>query len=216
MSSAVVTERFLPGSKALAEAQANKRPSGNHPAINFGGGVPSLARHPADGWQLAAPLKLSKSGTRRMQGLMRVFLPSAPAPEVSGELEENVIDQCLRLLQYMHPITRLGFKLAMFLVDWAPLWRFKGPRRLTKTEPTKAAYIIKRMGLSRFPIVRTLVFAVRGLLLSTYFDQPEVHEALGYRPVPFMQSRMALRQRLLKGETATQSDELGHYSPVTQ
>jgi len=212
MSSAVVTERFLPGSKALAENKAGKR----HPAVSFGGGVPSLARHPADGWQLAAPLKLSKGGMRRMKGLMRVFLPSAPAPEATGELEKNVIDQSLRLLQYMHPVIRLGFRMAMLLVDWAPIWRFKGLKRLTKTEPAKAAHIIKRMGLSRFPIVRTLVFAVRGILLSVYFDQPEVHEALGYRPVPFMQSRIALRRRLLDGETAVQSDELGHYSQVTQ
>lgn len=165
---------------------------------------------------MAEPEALSRGGHRRLRGLMRVFLPSAPAPEVTGSLEEAVVDQSLRLMKYMHPVVRLGLKLAMFLVDWSPIWRLRGVRRLSNTPPEVATRVIHGMGVSRLPVVRTLVFGVRGLLLSVYFDQPEVHEALGYRPVPFMRSRIALRHRLLEGGTPTPSDGLGHHSEVTR
>jgi hypothetical protein len=52
-------------------------------------------------------------------------------------------------------------------------------------------------------VLRTLVLAVRGVILSAYFDQNEVHRAIGYSPLPFLTRRMALRRRLLGREPST-------------
>jgi hypothetical protein len=62
--------------------------------------------------------------------------------------------------------------------------------------------------------LRTLVFVVRGLILSVYFDQSEVHRALGYDPEAFMNGRIALRRRLLQGQTASAGDGIGPFSSV--
>lgn len=185
--------------------------------VSFGGGVPALLRHPEDSWQLADPCRLSKSGMRRLRGLLRVFLPTAsPAPPLTAELEDRIVDQLLRLIQYMHPMIRLGIRLSMWLVDWAPRWRLKSWRRLTKLDRERAEKILDRLGLSRLPIVRTTVFIVRGLVLSAYYDQPEVHQAINYEPIPFIKSRMTLRNQLLEGSTETEADIIGPYSEVAR
>ncbi|MNC92104.1 hypothetical protein D3C83_84730 [compost metagenome] len=49
----------------------------------------------------------------------------------------------------------------------------------------------------RYAFLRTLVVAVRGLVLSAYFDQDEAHKALGYAPIPFIRERIQRRQLLL-------------------
>lgn len=182
--------------------------------MSAGGLAPThtVSRHPGDGWPLAEPYKLTKRAERAFRGLLRVFLPPPPAPALTPELEEKVVSQSLRLLQYMHPMTRLGMRLALAVVDWAPRWRFFSFRRLHRLPRERAERLLDRMGHSRIPILRTLVFVVRGLILSMYFDQREVHEALDYDPESFINGRIALRRRLLQGGETTPDDVIGPYS----
>ena len=195
--------------------QTNPEETGSE--SSFGGGVPALLRHPKDDWQLADPCRLSKGGMRRLRGLLKVFLPAtSPAPPFTPDLEDRIVDQLLRLIQYMHPMIRLGIRLSMWLVDWAPRWRLRSWRRLTKLDRERADKLLDQLGLSRLPIVRTTVFIVRGLVLSAYYDQPEVHQAINYEPIPFIKSRIELRNRLLDGSIEADADRIGPYSEVAR
>jgi hypothetical protein len=91
-----------------------------------------------------------------------------------------------------------GFCVAVLLLDWAPLWLFVAPRRLQHLERERGRSILARVGTSRSGFLRTLVLGVRGSILSTFYDQREVHEALDYAPVPFIESRIELRRQLLR------------------
>lgn len=53
-----------------------------------------------------------------------------------------------------------------------------------------------------------LVLAARAIVLTAYFDQPEVYAAIGYHPVIFMKKRIAVRALLLKGEVDARIDDL--------
>jgi hypothetical protein len=90
--------------------------------------VPSLARHPMDGWQLAEPLPLGKASRAALLGLVDALLPPPPAPRPVG-IEELVATHVRRMLQYMPTPLRWGFVLLVHLIDWSPLWRFSGLTR---------------------------------------------------------------------------------------
>jgi hypothetical protein len=200
---APVSERLVPHHRRRRLAQS---------PVDSRGPTHTVARHPGDGWTLAEPYRLSRRGERALRGLLRVFLPPPPAPQLTSELEEKVVRQALQLLQYMHPMTRLGMRFALAVVDQAPRWGFVSWRRLHQLPRERADRLLDRMGHSRIPVLRTLVFVVRGLILSMYFDQSEVHEALGYAPVAFQNERIALRQRLLRGAEPQPGDRLGPWS----
>jgi hypothetical protein len=105
-----------------------------------------------------------------------------------------------------------GFPWAVRLVDWSPLWRFKGLRRLRSLPRERASELLTQMAHSRSSLIRALLTAVRGAVMAMYFDQPEVCEALGFAPTPFMSARIALRQRLVAGAPAAPEDRIGPYS----
>lgn len=176
----------------------------------------TVTRHPDDGWRLAEPYRLTRRGERAFRGLIHTFCPPPPAPELTRDLEDRVARQSLQLLRYMHPVTRLGMRLALTVVNWSPRWRFRSWHRLHKLPRERAEALLDRLGHSRIPFLRTLVFVVRGLILHVYFDQPDVQAALGYDGVGFINSRIALRRRLLDGEAAGDADAIGPFSEAAR
>lgn len=169
--------------------------------------LPIMSRHPQDGWVLADPYPMSPPTRRAFRGLIRALCPPPPGP-VLPDLEDRIEMHMRRMLRYMVPIVALGFVLSIYLVDWAPLWRGRAFSRIQRLDRTRAEAVLTEMGESRSPIVRMLVLGVRGLVLSTFYDQDEVHAAMGWKPVPFLTERVALRQRLLEGGAARPEDFL--------
>ena len=53
---------------------------------------------------------------------------------------------------------------------------------------------------------------MRAAVLAPYYDLDEVAAHVGYRPIPFMRERLALRRRLLAGGEAGAGDQLGPFS----
>lgn len=155
-----------------------------------------LTRHPDDGWQLAEPYPLGTGATRALDALIITLCPAAPAP-ATPELFARVSLHVRHFLRYMPPLAARGFVLCLFVLDWAPRLLFVSWRRLHALGRTQASSILTRMARSRFAILRTLVVAVRGLVLSAYFDQDEVHQAIGYAPLPFLRERVERRRLLL-------------------
>jgi hypothetical protein len=168
-------------------------------------------RHPVDGFTLADPLPMSASSRRAMRGLVRVLCPPSP---VLPDLEDRIEDHVRRMLRYMPWSVSFGFVLSLHLLDWSPLWRGVGFTRLQFLERARAEKLLTDLGESSSPLVRTLILGARGLILSTYFDQDEVHAALDYAPLAFFENRVELRQRLLRGEAATRGDLIGLGRPM--
>lgn len=164
---------------------------------NFGGGVPALERTGGDGWQIADPLPMSRRTRRAFQGLIRAVLPPAPAPR-GPEMVERIEVHARRLLRYMPRTVQIALPLAFRALEWVPRVLFASARRLSALTPATANELLERFGALAVPF-RELVWAVRGIILSVYFDQDEVHEEMRYAPGTWMRSRIALRQRMLGG-----------------
>lgn len=156
-----------------------------------------LARHPDDGWLLADPYPMSEFVRRALTGVIHAICPPPPAP-YSPKLVQNVELYVRRFMRYMHPLAARGLWLVILLLDLLPLFLLKGSR-LQKLEREQAAELLTRLSQSRIGLLRLMCTGVRGAILSGYFDQDEVHQVLGYTPIPFMGQRTALRQaRLLR------------------
>ena len=155
-----------------------------------------LARHPDDGWKLALPFPLGTAAVRALAGLIIALCPASPAPS-SRELFERVALHVRHFMSYMPPVAARGFWLCLFLLEWAPLWLFQGASRLSALPRARASQLLSEMVHGRFSFLRTVVLAVRGLVLNAYFDQDEVQKAIGYEPIPFLQERMQRRSVLL-------------------
>ncbi len=158
---------------------------------------PRLDRHPKDDWQKADPYRLGSWATRALHAIVLAVVPPPPAPQPEN-LVERVADTIKSWMPFMHPMAARGLWLAMLILDFAPLFLFYRFSRLHKLERGDAAALLSEMVHGRYSFLRLLVVALRGVVLSAYFDQDEVHAAMQYTPVPFMQKRIALRQRLLE------------------
>lgn len=155
-----------------------------------------LSRHPDDGWQLAEPGRLGPATLRSLRALIVTLCPSAPAP-CSPALFARVELHVRQHMSYMPPLAGWGFRLCLWLLDWAPRFLFVSVKRLHALGRPRASRLLSAMVRGRVALLRTIVVAVRGLVLSAYFDQDEVHEALGYAPLPFLSERVARREHLV-------------------
>jgi hypothetical protein len=164
-----------------------------------------LERHTDDGWVFAEPFPMGGPSRRAFRGLIRAMCPPAPAPQLP-DLEDRLEEQIRRHMRYMPRIVAYSLRYAFRLVDNLPRVFFWSRRRLHRLEPGDAREFIGRLAASRFTPLRELISAVRGIVLSTYFDQDEVHEALDYAPRMFMKNRIDLRQRMLTGYEPKQTD----------
>ena len=97
----------------------------------------------------------------------------------------------------MTPIVAFGFVLAVHLIDWAPIWRLRDTRRIQTLRGARAEELLMEMSASRLTLVRTMLLGIRGITLSTFYDQDETHRAMGFHPLPFVSDKIELRRRLL-------------------
>jgi hypothetical protein len=156
-------------------------------------GSPSLSRHPLDGTRLAAPYPLGAHARRVLRAVILAICPPAPPPR-SEALLDRVEIGARRLLRYMHPAVARLLVMGMVVADFVPiLWL---SRRLHRMTPGRASAVLTSWARSRLLVLRLFVTGLRGMVLSVYFDQDEVHRAMGYAPVPFLRRKMELRQRL--------------------
>ena len=164
-------------------------------------------RHPDDGWILADPREVRPSTQRVIDTLVDVIVPPEPRDE---ETPAKIAKHLRVMLQYMPRITALGFIATLHIINWAPLWRTRGFRPLTRRTRTEALAEIKSLSSSRVMLIRLLLLGPQGLILSCYFDQDVAHRALNYEPSGFTKSRIELRKRLLQGNPVEPADEIHH------
>ena len=159
-------------------------------------GSEPLERHPNDGWRLADPYPLGPRARVVLRAVIEALCPKGKAPR-SPELLQKVDLGARRLLRYMHPTVARGLWLGLLVLDWLPVLTLKSPGRLHRLGPERASAFVSRWAKSRVKALRLLVTGLRSLVLSVYYDQSEVHDAMHYRPVPFLRERIAFRRALL-------------------
>lgn len=166
------------------------------------------SRNPDDAWIVAEPYPMGRAGRRSLRGLIVCICPPAPAPAVEPMLDRLEL-QVRQLLRYMPPLIAWLLRASFVLLDHSPRLLFFSHRRLSGLPRADSEKLLHRLDHHMLASVRDLTFAVRGIILSTYFDQDEVHDAVGYAPGTFLQNRVALRARLLAGEAHTEADLIG-------
>ncbi len=171
---------------------------------------PVLQRHPDDAWTLASPMKVGARTHRLLRTLVDAALPAAPRIATTVE---DVARHALISLRYMPRSSARLFLWAMRLVNWSPLWRFRGVRPLTALPVESARRHLVAVTRSRWLPVRLLMYGPLGLFMSSYFDQDYVHPELGYAPVPFVASRIEMRRRWVAGQEPGAREEI-HHLPV--
>jgi hypothetical protein len=153
-------------------------------------------RHPQDGWRLADPLPIGTGSRKRLRAVVEALLPPPPAPRPEG-MEDRIIEHTLRVIRYFPRLVgALVLPLLLLLLEWSPLWYRARPRRLSGLPVTARSALLARLATSRFEPLRLLLLVPKALVLSTYFDQDEVHHALEYEPRAFVGDRRALRDEL--------------------
>lgn len=169
----------------------------------FGKGTAGLERHPDVGRSLARPVAMSPSGRRAFHGIIRALVPTGvDMPDAPQRIERHV----RRMMRYMPILVAFGLRLCIFAIDQAPRWLGMSTRRLRGLPVERAREVFERLSHSRIVLVQTMLYAIRGLVMSTFFDQDEAHEAIGYAPVPFLRGRQTLRHRLIEGAGAADAD----------
>jgi hypothetical protein len=103
-----------------------------------------------------------------------------------------------RLFRYMHPLVARVLSLGLIVLDLLPLLTLSSRLRLHRLDTAKASAFLARCGRSPIKAVRILIQGARGVVLGVYFDQKEVHAALRYAPVPFLEGKVRLRAGLLR------------------
>ena len=169
----------------------------------------ALKRHPDDGWVFADPYPLSADLVSAFHGLIRALIPAAPVvPDVEVRIEQQV----RRMMPYMQPLIAFGFTVVLRTLDLAPLWRGRALKRLRDMAPADASALLEELEKSRLGPISDMVVAVRAAVLAPYYDLDELAAHVGYRAVPFMRDRVALRQRLVAGGELRPEDRIGPYS----
>jgi hypothetical protein len=175
----------------------------------------SLERHPRDGWTMAEPYPLGESTRAVLRALIRVMCPPPPAPQLR-DLENRIELQVRQNMQYFPPLVAWGFKMLLHVLDWSPIWRRTAWSRISRLDRGRAESVLNAIGASGSPFVRLLIMGVRSSILVAYYDQDEVHAALGYEVVKWMRARIDLRHRLIAGGPPSPVDQIGpHSSTVT-
>ncbi len=171
---------------------------------------PVLQRHPDDSWTLAAPRTVNPRTQRVLLALADAIMPASPRTETTLE---DVTRHALVCLQYMPRSSAMAFVAGMRLLNWAPLWRLRGLRPLTRLSRDEARRHLVAVTQSRWLPVRMLMYGPLGLFMSTYFDQDCAHRAIDYDPVPFVEERIELRRKWFEGEEPGADQEI-HHLPV--
>lgn len=156
-----------------------------------------LERHPKnDGFRFADPYPMSEGYRRMLRKQIELVCPPPPAP-----WSDEILDACelhvRGFMRYMPALVARGLWLTFLFLDFLPLLLFKSSSRLHRMDRESATRFMDAVASAKLGPLRMAVVGVRGSILSAYFDQTAVHEAIDYRPQPFIRSRMELREQLL-------------------
>ena len=157
------------------------------------------------------PYSMSAPVRRALRAVIRASCPLESGPKIP-QIVDKVERQVRTLMIYMAPMTARGLCLVFLLVNYSQLWRLRGLRPLHRLTRPQAVACFRDLCHVKLPAVRQLTLAIRATVIASYYDQPEVHFALGYHPRAWVRERLALRRRLIAGQEA-QAEDIIPFTP---
>lgn len=139
-----------------------------------------------------------------LRTLVASLCPPEPAPR-DAQLLERVADGAQRIMRHMHPAVSRALAAGLWLLDWAPVLLLRRPQRLHELEPVAVNGLLETPLLRAWTPTQTLMSGLRSLVLGVYFDQPEVHAAIGYAPEAHVAERIARRREHMEREALDQA-----------
>lgn len=159
------------------------------------------------------PYAMSAPVRRALRAIIGASCPLESGPKVP-HLIDKVEHQVRMLMVYMAPLTARGLCLVFLLVNYSQLWRLRGLRPLHRLSRPDAVRCFTDLCHIKLPAIRQLTLAIRATVIASYYDQPEVHFALGYHPNAWVRERLALRRRLMAGGRPTSEDVIPYGPPA--
>lgn len=101
---------------------------------------------------------------------------------------------------FMPALMRLGFPLGLLLLQWGTFVTMVAAKPFTLVSERVRERYLHRWAESPFALFRALAQGVRGLILSAYYEQPKVYEALGYDPKAYLEECRTRRAALVAAE----------------
>lgn len=101
---------------------------------------------------------------------------------------------------FMPALMRLGFPLGLLLLQWGTVVTAIALKPFTLLSNRMRERYLHRWAKSPFALFRALAQGVRGLILSAYYEQPKVQQALGYTPAAFLDECRIRRAALIAAE----------------
>lgn len=165
------------------------------------------------GSRVPKPYPMGRLVRRALRGVICAACPLESGPKIP-QVVDRVELQVRTMMQYMAPMTARGLCLVFLLVDWSQVWRLRGLRPLHSLPRQAAVRAARALSRMRWRAAQELMLAVRGTVMAAYYDQPEVHFALGYHPKPWIRERLALRRRMMAGKLPTLDDQIPFAPPL--
>lgn len=149
---------------------------------------------------------LSKRAKRILLALRVALIEevaACPIKDANGQL----LKRCQILLNEFPKTFRWGFLWGMYFFDRLTFLFGFGFRRFVNLKPEQQQKYVQRWLGSRFYSFRSLATGLRGFLMITYFSHKDVWKYIGYDPVPHVQSKIALREKLLSEASSAEGFE---------
>jgi len=120
---------------------------------------------------------LSPASARILRAVIAAMRPRGHG--FDQPIDEDVLHEIDRTLPCLPPLTRLGLRLGLPLLEWtAPLLAGR-PARFTRLGREEATRCLERCLSGRIPGLHVLVQGLRALVLLAFYQHPSVLEAMG-------------------------------------
>ena len=140
---------------------------------------------------------LGKTSRAIVASLAGTVLPAEGRDKATIRYVVRFVDD---FVPFMPALMRRGFPLGLLLLQWGTLATMLALKPFTLLSARAKERYLERWAKSPIALFRALAQGVRGLILSAYYEQPEVHRALGYTPTEFLEECRARRAELIARE----------------
>ena len=111
---------------------------------------------------------------------MRSTIEAIAARMVGAEEELHISGSILEYIATLPPPLQRDIRRLIFLFEWLPLLVIFLPARFSRLEPADQDRYIEAWGTSRLAVLRTGFRVLKGLSVSTYYQNPESWQSIGY------------------------------------
>lgn len=140
---------------------------------------------------------LGRTSRAIIASLAKTVLPTEGRDRATIDYVVRFVDD---FVPFMPALMRVGFPWGLLLLQWGTFVTMVAAKPFTLVSARVRESYLHRWAKSPFALFRALAQGVRGLILSAYYEQPKVYEALGYDPKAYLEECRARRAVLVAAE----------------